>query len=343
MNFETFKVKRNEYVEWMTANGFNEGDCRKNGEFTAIEVFSPFFDFFIDIGANVGIFINQLNPKSSKFVLAFEPNPYLRKDLQEKISRGLLVERALSSKKGYAKFHIYNADDTTSSLLDRNDMMPHFTSKVESIDVELDILDGYMPIIEKESSKGIFIKIDAEGVEYPILQGACKVLCRPAPTFLMFEYSNAWKLGGHTLKDAFNLLDALGFKRLDRGLHLANLADGIFPSKVGTIGWPFRVESIEVSHEEVSPISLEILRARSQNSALSDLYLFWLALDGVTEGKLVTLSWISDTGREEQNLSPVVSILAVPDHFSAAVLKLVGGVKISAVASAASTWWTTLS
>ena len=212
MNFETFKVKRNEYVEWMTANGFNEGDCRKNGEFTAIEVFSPFFDFFIDIGANVGIFINQLNPKSSKFVLAFEPNPYLRKDLQEKISRGLLVERALSSKKGYAKFHIYNADDTTSSLLDRNDMMPHFTSKVESIDVELDILDGYMPIIEKESSKGIFIKIDAEGVEYPILQGACKVLCRPAPTFLMFEYSNAWKLGGHTLKDAFNLLDALGFK-----------------------------------------------------------------------------------------------------------------------------------
>ena len=130
-------------------------------------------------------------------------------------------------------------------------------------------------------------------------------------------------------------LDALGFKRLDRGLHLANLADGIFPSKVGTIGWPFRVESIEVSHEEVSPISLEILRARSQNSALSDLYLFWLALDGVTEGKLVTLSWISDTGREEQNLSPVVSILAVPDHFSAAVLKLVGGVKISAVASAA--------
>jgi len=130
-------------------------------------------------------------------------------------------------------------------------------------------------------------------------------------------------------------LDALGFKRLDRGLHLANLADGIFPSRIKSIGWPFRIENIEINDEGVSPVSLEILQARSQNSALSELYLFWLALDGVTDGKLVTLSWISDTGREEQNLSPVVSILAVPDHFSAAVLKMVGGVRISAVASAA--------
>ena len=33
MDFETFKEKRNEYVEWITVNGFNEGDCEKNGEF----------------------------------------------------------------------------------------------------------------------------------------------------------------------------------------------------------------------------------------------------------------------------------------------------------------------
>lgn len=28
----------------------------------------------------------------------------------------------------------------------------------------------------------------------------------------MFEYSKAWKLGGHTLKEAFHLLDTLNFK-----------------------------------------------------------------------------------------------------------------------------------
>jgi hypothetical protein len=55
----------------------------------------------------------------------------------------------------------------------------------------------------------------------------------------------------------------------------------------------------------------------------------------VNEGHLITLSWISDSGREERNLSPVVSILAEPNHFSSAVRKMVGGIKISNVNSAA--------
>ena len=126
-------------------------------------------------------------------------------------------------------------------------------------------------------------------------------------------------------------LDSLGFKRLSRDLHIANLADGIFPSKVRAVGWPFSSESISGD----IGAGVEILSARSQNSSLSDLYLFWLALDGVSDGNLVTLSWISDTGREEQNLSPIVSILSEPDHFSQAVINRVGGVKISSVSSAA--------
>jgi hypothetical protein len=130
-------------------------------------------------------------------------------------------------------------------------------------------------------------------------------------------------------------LDSLGFRRLDRGIHLANLADGVFPSKVGVIGWPFFIGSIELDKSPAAPISVEILKARSQNSALSDLYLFWLALDGVNNGHVVMLSWISDTGREERNLSPVVSVLTEPDHFSKAILNLVGGIKISTVSSAA--------
>lgn len=212
MDFQNLKEKRSEYVEWMTANGFNEGDCFKNGEFSILETFSPHFDFFVDIGANKGIFIDRLKPGLSIYVLAFEPNPHLKDNLCEKISRGILVQKALSNKRGGAKFNIYLADDTTSSLLNRADMMPHFTSKVESIDVELDIVDSYIPLIERESSKGVFIKIDAEGVELPILQGSRALFEKSLVIFLMFEYSKAWKLGGHNLKDAFHLLDELDFK-----------------------------------------------------------------------------------------------------------------------------------
>ena len=61
MDFDTFKNKRNEYVEWMTANGFNEGDCEKNGEFKVLQTFRKHYDLFIDIGANNGIFIDRIN------------------------------------------------------------------------------------------------------------------------------------------------------------------------------------------------------------------------------------------------------------------------------------------
>lgn len=219
MDFETFKKKRNEYVNWMTANGFNEGDCEKNGEFQALQTFRDQYDFFIDIGANNGIFIDQINAAkltkeelSPKFVLAFEPNPNLKDVLEQKIVRGELVQSALSNKKDKATFNIYSSDDTTSSLFDRTDMMPHFTSNVTQIEVNLDRLDSYLPLIERESSKGVFIKIDAEGVELPILEGACELYEKLPVIFLMFEYSKAWNIGNHTLKEVFHLLDKSEFK-----------------------------------------------------------------------------------------------------------------------------------
>ena len=46
MDLETFMKKRNEYVDWMTSNGFNEGDCEKNGEFQILQTFGDHYDFF---------------------------------------------------------------------------------------------------------------------------------------------------------------------------------------------------------------------------------------------------------------------------------------------------------
>jgi FkbM family methyltransferase len=218
MDFETFQKKRNEYVEWMTANGFNEGDCEKNGEFKVLHTLTDHYDLFIDVGANNGIFIDQINAfalrveSSPVFVLAFEPNPKLKEILVEKIVHGTLIQSALSNQKGHATFKIYTADDTTSSLFDRTDMMPHFTKEVTHVEVSLDMLDSYLPLIERESSKGVFLKIDAEGVELPVLEGARDFLTSFPVILLMFEYSKAWKIGSHALKAAFHLLDNFGFK-----------------------------------------------------------------------------------------------------------------------------------
>jgi len=211
MDFQVFKNLRAEHVEWMAVNGYNEGDCNKNGEFFALDAFAPHFDLFVDIGSNFGIFIDRLLAKSlGHYIVAFEPNPYLRKDLLAKITRGQLVQCALSNSKGVGNFNVYE-DSTTSSLLDIIDMMPHFTKNVKRINVEIDILDNYINLIEYNLVKACMIKIDAEGAEFPILLGASSLLKKISTIFLMFEYSSAWE-GVGKLKDAFHMLDELGFK-----------------------------------------------------------------------------------------------------------------------------------
>jgi FkbM family methyltransferase len=187
---------------------------QKNGEFKLIESLVNYYDLFIDIGANNGIFIDHINASknSTVYILAFEPNPELKDIIKDKIRKGKLIDKALSNKKGEATFNIYTADNTASSLFSRTDLMPHFTANVVKINVCLDILDDYLPVILRESSKGIFIKIDAEGMELPVIEGAQEVLKNMPTVFIMFEYSNGWKNGNLRLKDAFHLLDKFGYK-----------------------------------------------------------------------------------------------------------------------------------
>jgi hypothetical protein len=68
---------------------------------------------------------------------------------------------------------------------------------------------------------------------------------------------------------------------------------------------------------------------------LSDLYLFWLALDGVAPGSRVTLSWLSDQAGERRRLSPIVSLLTCPDVRSEAIRHRVGGLEVDPVRSGA--------
>jgi FkbM family methyltransferase len=217
MNFEEFNRGRLHAKEWMRMNGLNEGAPEKNGEYSVFKTFNTYCDIFVDIGANNGIFIDELNQISLTknlnkplYVLAFEPNPNLKQVLERKIKIGQLVQVALSDKVGTAIFNVYKSDDTTSSLLDREDMMPHFTNEVTKVEIKTDILDSYLPIIRNNSENGVFIKIDVEGAELAVLKGACQLLNTLPKVFLMFEYSKAWSLGGGTVKEAFHLLDNLG-------------------------------------------------------------------------------------------------------------------------------------
>lgn len=130
-------------------------------------------------------------------------------------------------------------------------------------------------------------------------------------------------------------LDSLGMHKESRDLHVTNLAEGTFPSSVPVLGWPFHLDDLQMSRAAIDPITLELLTARSENAALGDLYLLWLALDGVQAGNKVTLSWISDIGGERRNPSALLSLLTLPQKSTAAIVARAGGFAVDGVTPAA--------
>lgn len=210
-----FLKKREEEVNWLYENGFDNGDPNTNGEFNVINSLLSGCDLFIDIGANCGDFTEHvLNNFLETSVMAFEPNPVLFKKLKAIIeSRGKAYDVGLSDKVSESDFFIHPDDSTSSSFETRIDMMPHFHNKMNSIKVKTSPLNHFKSEIKEQiKNKGLFIKIDVEGFEVNVLRGSKEVLSLTNSTAIMFEYSTgSWDLSGRKLKEAFHLLDGLDY------------------------------------------------------------------------------------------------------------------------------------
>jgi len=214
MELDEFLRRRREEVEWLTANGFDNGDPETNGEYRTVEHLAPFCDVFIDVGANVGQFCDRvLAAGRGQHILAFEPNPELLPALQAKLEgRGTAHQVALSDTPGTASFQIHPRDSTASSLFHRTEMMPSFSNAMRAIEVPVATLDQYVPAIQPHvHERGLMLKVDTEGAELAVIRGAVELVRLPCPQFIMFEYSFGWTESRQTLKDAFHLLDASGF------------------------------------------------------------------------------------------------------------------------------------
>lgn len=121
-------------------------------------------------------------------------------------------------------------------------------------------------------------------------------------------------------------LDALGFNRTTHPIHLANIADGVFPTTASVSLWPFKLDELQQLGE---PISIQILETRSKYSHLEDLYLLWLALDGVEDAP-ITISWIANIAGETYNRSAVLDLLALPNHrVGQHVIEMIGGIPVT--------------
>ncbi len=138
----------------------------------------------IDIGCHKGEMLEIIlkYSKNGKH-FAFEPIPYLNKKLQEQFgSPNINISNiALSNEKGTSVFNIVKNAPAYSGLRQRKYAVAN--PEIEQVSVETDLLDNVIP---KEINID-FIKIDVEGAEYPVMQGATETIKRCKP-LIIFEF-----------------------------------------------------------------------------------------------------------------------------------------------------------
>ena len=144
-----------------------------------------------DIGANGGLFtiIAAKQVGSSGHVYAFEPGLQELKLLRHNIAINNLtnvtvIEAAVSNKKGTTQFAISH-DGAMNSLAQTN----HPSQKIESWQtVEMTTIDN---VIEELSIPQVnFIKIDVEGAEKLVIEGAKNILSSDKNPIILFEASD---------------------------------------------------------------------------------------------------------------------------------------------------------
>lgn len=133
----------------------------------------------IDIGANRGYYSYALSKLASR-VEAFEPNPVLASFAAKKLRPRVRVhEVALSHREGRGVLYIPRTERGVSLHLLASLHRVHPSYRWDEIEVSLATLDSY-----RYGNVG-FIKIDAEGSEMDIVDGARETISRCRPVMLI--------------------------------------------------------------------------------------------------------------------------------------------------------------
>lgn len=172
-------------------------------------------DIVVDIGANIGfhtiLFANKVGPQGK--VYAFEPDPVsyeiLLKNINANNFKNVIAKPfAISDKK--AKLILYKSENNYGDNRVYDSDLP--TTKIK---VQADSLDNLFSTIIKEGERVSLLKIDTQGFEPFVIQGAKKLIKKYKP-ILFFEY---WPYGYHSSKS--NGTEMLNYlKKIYKDLYL---------------------------------------------------------------------------------------------------------------------------
>lgn len=188
-------------------------DPQKSGELKLIKRLAAQRPVFcIDIGANNGNFTREILRHTGAEVLAFEPLP----------GAFIELEAVAASQPGRVRAVNCGVSDQSGELLLRydtdNSELATFSEQVGAIPyvaaaqtktkyVRVVSLDDYLfAELTAPPSRIDLLKIDVEGLEYQVLQGARRTIAELRPRIVQIEYNWHQLFTGHSLYDLAKLL-----------------------------------------------------------------------------------------------------------------------------------------
>lgn len=179
-----------------------------------------FFDLFVDVGSNVGIWTLSAAPTTS--VISIEPNPETFQKLEANVARnGLgnkcrLIQAAVTQEAGEVHFEPSPMHNLSAISVPSQ----------RSIRVKAIALDDLIGDLTANST--ILIKMDTEGHETEAIKGAVRIIERFRPAFIL-EF-NTTLLKSNVLADwkPFKVLRQMGYRAFEYSKKKADPIDGSF-------------------------------------------------------------------------------------------------------------------
>lgn len=183
-------------------------------EFAFVERFLKPGMTVLDVGANQGLYTllasSCVGPKG--LVISFEPSPRDRRrlylDVWMNFCTNVRVQPvALGAEEGEMDLFVVHGGETGCNSL----RPPAVKGPTSRVSVKVDTLDRFL--FRHKLHRVDFIKLDVEGAEWSVLQGASRLLAAPPRPVLLIEVYDIRTLPwGYAAREIVKHLSALGFR-----------------------------------------------------------------------------------------------------------------------------------
>ena len=190
--------------------GYGNWNPYEDGELLMIKSFIQKGDTVIDAGAHVGDWSSLVleHTQNDCSVYSFEPVPHFFNKLTNALGdRASCYNSALgNSEISTVMNYYYEESEGCSSLFERKVLN---SIPVKKIDIQVTYLDKFCQ--DNNIDHIDFLKIDTEGCEWDVLQGANDLITNKKIPIIQFEYGGTYPDADITLQQVYTYLTSKGY------------------------------------------------------------------------------------------------------------------------------------